>query len=734
MPDEIFYFRESDIPPTVEEIAPRVFEPLRRGLKDGLLVEIAYPGASGENAKRRIFPEVIFRAGETWYVSAFCHVREEPRTFRLDRISEANLTDVADTSHGIAQDIREHGIPWKREQADDRPIPDLPREPKLWIKFEIAKGENGPEFIMSGYFADPYPRDREAFSNDLIRHAEQGSIERMKEDIAAGADVNFRSGAGNTPFIAGASTCRMDVIRFLLEHGADPHQRTSHGISALHKVARCRNLEVVRYLVEELRLDVNAKDPLGWTPLYLAALNDCTETARCLLEHGADVNARTRDGSTPLMAAAKEILEDGQHSELVKLLLDAGAEVDPRDKDGRTALFYAIDANNTDGARRLLDAGASITHHDRNGVSPLLFALQNSQRLSNSGSNCFPRWQTGRIRFEELVRLLVKHGADLDTADKQGVTPLMMAHGNVLEYLLSQGACVGAFDCAGKTVAMYHISYPEELQLLRKYGADLTARDRDGNDLVLLAPLKYVVIKPLVVDLGLSVNTRNAKGNTILHRACKVSYLAMVKFLIRHGADPNIENNDGKTPEDLIYDRSPSDMYCDEDDEILKFLSRIHRKAVGLLWVACEAVDPEQIRHALTRGALPNENSSDGLEQTPMTVISKRYAAANSDVSDEQFRAAFDLLLSKGADPSCFDRDGNNPFCAAIIRKNEALFKECMGFFCRYTSGRAGSFLLDNFLNLINLAQQRYMSDHGRSASPVLAELAKRVAERRNHF
>ncbi len=108
MPDEIFYFRESKIPPTLPDIPPEICGPLRRGLLEGLLVRIVHQGERGEATERTILPEVLFRTNGTWYVAAFCHTRQEARTFRLDRILVATLTDVRETSHGIAQDLRDN--------------------------------------------------------------------------------------------------------------------------------------------------------------------------------------------------------------------------------------------------------------------------------------------------------------------------------------------------------------------------------------------------------------------------------------------------------------------------------------------------------------------------------------------------------------------------------------------------------------------------------------------------
>jgi len=82
--------------------------------------------------------------------------------------------------------------------------------------------------------------------------------------------------------------------------------------------------------------NVNARDKNGLTPLHRAADQGRTDIARILLEHGTDVNARDKNGLTPLHRAA--FWED---AEVARLLLEHGADVNARDEDGETPLDYA---------------------------------------------------------------------------------------------------------------------------------------------------------------------------------------------------------------------------------------------------------------------------------------------------------------------------------------------------------------------------------------------------------
>jgi ankyrin repeat protein len=138
-------------------------------------------------------------------------------------------------------------------------------------------------------------------------------------------------------------------------------------------------------------VDVNARDPKGWTALMWASERGHADVARLLLDHGASVNAEVDVMGTALMMAAYK-----GHLETVKLLLDRGADMYVRNKFGWTALIGACYAERLSVAEELL-------HRARRGMSQALVRACAEGRL-------------------EEARSLLDRGADPNSRTLDGLT------------------------------------------------------------------------------------------------------------------------------------------------------------------------------------------------------------------------------------------------------------------------------------------------------------------------
>lgn len=150
-----------------------------------------------------------------------------------------------------------------------------------------------------------------------------------------------------------------------------------------------------------------AQDVNGRTALNAAAYGNHVEVFRRLLAAGSDVNQRDRVPSAPLMTAAVR-----GYVEIVRLALAAGADVHTINQYGGNALIPACHYGHIEVVRELLKTKINVNHVNNLGWTALLETII----LSDGGA-----------RHQEIMGLLLKHGAKTDIADRDGVTPLAHA-------------------------------------------------------------------------------------------------------------------------------------------------------------------------------------------------------------------------------------------------------------------------------------------------------------------
>lgn len=157
-----------------------------------------------------------------------------------------------------------------------------------------------------------------------------------------------------------------NVVSSLLLQGFDPNERDAQGQVGLYLALRSESWSVVDALLKHPGLNVDAANAAGETPLMMAALRGHLELTRRLLERGAQLN---RSGWTPLHYAASST-EPG----VVGLLLDRGAAIDARSPNGTTPLMMAARYGAIDGAELLRLRGADASLRNDRGLTAADFA------------------------------------------------------------------------------------------------------------------------------------------------------------------------------------------------------------------------------------------------------------------------------------------------------------------------------------------------------------------------
>ncbi|AFM25094.1 ankyrin repeat domain-containing protein [Desulfomonile tiedjei] len=231
------------------------------------------------------------------------------------------------------------------------------RNPEIVEKL-IANGANVNDRIASGTALNHLAQS--AAKNSLYWDTYRIIAEIL---IRHGADINSRTGSGQTPLIqvcsdgdnvalaklliaqgaqidaqdrkgndALSQACNTNMIMLLIANGANSGRPIEDRRSVLIQAAQRNCPDAVRFYLQS-GFDANATDKDGYTALHFCHK---PEMAKPLLDHGADVNAQATNGVTPLMKASCEGYDD-----LVRLYLEKGADVNIRNTAGLTALTLA---------------------------------------------------------------------------------------------------------------------------------------------------------------------------------------------------------------------------------------------------------------------------------------------------------------------------------------------------------------------------------------------------------
>jgi ankyrin repeat protein len=122
--------------------------------------------------------------------------------------------------------------------------------------------------------------------------------------------------------------------------------KDEQGKTPLHWAVGRGQVEAARFLLDTYHVDVNVRNNNEGTPLHVAASQAQPKAAELLIAHGALVDARTKDGATPLHFASYKGRKAG-HFETAKILIQHGADVNARTNNGATALSMALSRGNS---------------------------------------------------------------------------------------------------------------------------------------------------------------------------------------------------------------------------------------------------------------------------------------------------------------------------------------------------------------------------------------------------
>ena len=285
------------------------------------------------------------------------------------------------------------------------------------------------------------------------------------------------------------------------------------------------------------------------TALHIACDKGQLNLVSLLLSIGANINAATGSGTTPLMVACKR----RDHVIVQRLLQDPTIGIDAVDLNGWSALHFAAFATSKI-VNALFTKGANPNIRDKSGLTPLGYCIRHHQidaisDLLQSSVQTYeiPIHLACEESTAEVVDVLIQYGADVNSKHN-GTTPLMIAcrrkHYEIVQRLLQEQTIdIDAVDLNRSSALHFAVFATSKfITALVTKGANPSIRDKSG-----WTPLDYCIRRNQIDAISALLQSSVQKfpsHEILLHLACTTE---VVDVLIRYGADVNKKHN-GMTP------------------------------------------------------------------------------------------------------------------------------------------------------------------------------------------
>jgi len=391
-------------------------------------------------------------------------------------------------------------------------------------------------------------------NKSLFEAVKKADVEKVKSLIAEGADIDakwrdvYNTNANGlygtdikrrmerTPLWYAVDVCKIEVVKLLVEAGTD----VNAGLQPpLFQAVVENNTEIAEYLIDH---GANLNYPQDWNPLEIAPYtSNNIEMVKLLIARGADINSGV--GLTALQASISAGRRD-----IFDLLIQLGADVNLKDLDGYTPLYFAIHDDDTGFMRILIANGADVNTKYPGGETLLQSATitgrtESVKLLLEAGANINAKNDRGQTALhvplditnssykkyklsKDTLELLIAKGADINLKDKNGRTPLHLAaesaDGDIVKLLLDKGAEVNAKDDESGFTALHYaarLGKKNVAELLIARSADINAKDKQGHTPLYVAANHDYKVAELLINKGADSSIRTESGRTLLQLA-----------------------------------------------------------------------------------------------------------------------------------------------------------------------------------------------------------------------
>jgi ankyrin repeat protein len=458
--------------------------------------------------------------------------------------------------------------------------------------------------------------------------------------LEKGASVDIQGRDGTAPIHCAAAGGHLKMVKVLLEFGAAIDIADSSESTALHLAAFKGPAETVELLCQ--RSCRKLRDKCGRTALHLAAITGQTAVIDQLVD---DISSKDYEGKTPLYFASKF----GHNSFVKRLLENSGVDKMAPNAGGQTPLHLAAEAGHQTVVQSLIKSDPQITNLD----------IEDDYHRTPLHLAC-------RKGHDAVVETLLDAGAPIDAKAGDNATPLHYAarqKGSTVRLLTARNANLEIVDWKGRTAL--HIAAEKKnaaiFQHLLEKGADINA----GPQSLFGTPLHLAsrwgdnnpIVSLILATAEVKVDKTASGGNTPLHLAALWSHLANAKLLIKHEANIEARNNEGRTPLHFAVEgASPYRATPEKAKELVRMLIRLgadvnatdNSGSTPLHLAAEEEKKTEVIQGLLEQGAEINQTNKNGY--TPLHLAAKEKRLEN-----------IQLLIKHGANVEAVNKDGKTP-------------------------------------------------------------------------
>jgi ankyrin repeat protein len=395
--------------------------------------------------------------------------------------------------------------------------------------------------------------------------ASRGNLALMEYLVEKGARTDLKDSHGYslTQFTAASGQSNPKIYDFLIEHGVDLKNEKDHdGRNVLLVAApRVKNLDLIDYFISK-GLRLNTTDDHGNGIFNITAQGGNINVLKALVARGVSIDKNAKTNENAILFASRGGRGSSNSLAVFQYLEGLGLEPNITSTDGVTPLHnLSRSADDLAIYQYFIDKGVNPNSVDKEGNTPLLNAASRNKL--------------------EVVSYLAEQTADINHTNNEGHAALTFAiqnnNASVVAYLISKGAQTNILDKKGNNLAYYLFDtrgnprdFEEKVASLREAGFDFKKRQADNSTIWHLAIAKNNLdLLKKVQGFGADINAKDKQGNTVLHYAAmKSSDAETLKFLVANGADIKSTTEFGET----AYELARENELLSQNNVSLEFL------------------------------------------------------------------------------------------------------------------------------------------------------------------